>query len=140
MSGRSPPLYCTLTLIAMQGHQTNIVSHIQRIGFQPEKTTSHGGQSRSWSAEKGKEDKRKSLAVPPPTPLHHPHYSFGENNKNRATHLQALRRSRSVSRQHKDSFDSSTMSSMGVATQNLHASVRDEKFPSLVASLISWRV
>ena len=22
MSGRSPPLYCTLTLIAMQGHQT----------------------------------------------------------------------------------------------------------------------
>ena len=24
MSGRSPPLYCTLTLIAMQGHQTDI--------------------------------------------------------------------------------------------------------------------
>ena len=23
MSGRSPPLYCTLTLIAMQGHQKN---------------------------------------------------------------------------------------------------------------------
>ena len=30
-----------------------IVSHIQRIGCQPEKTTLHGGQSRSWSAEQG---------------------------------------------------------------------------------------
>ena len=48
------------------------VSHIQRIGCQPEKTTLHGGQSRSWSAEQGKENKRKSLAAyppPPPTPL-----------------------------------------------------------------------
>ena len=25
-----------------------VVSHIQRIGCQPEKTTLHGGQSRSW--------------------------------------------------------------------------------------------
>ena len=31
-----------------------VVSHIQRIGYQPEKTTLHGGQSRSWSAEQGK--------------------------------------------------------------------------------------
>ena len=47
-----------------------VVSHIQRIGCQPEKTTLHGGQSRSWSAEQGKENKRKSLAgyPPPPTP------------------------------------------------------------------------
>ena len=36
----------TLTLIA--------VSHIQRLGCQPEKITLHGGQSRSWSAEQGK--------------------------------------------------------------------------------------
>ena len=31
MSGRSPPLHCTLTLIAMQGHQTikkNVVQYI----------------------------------------------------------------------------------------------------------------
>ena len=35
-----------------------VVSHIQRIGCQPEKTTLHGGQSRSWSAEQGKENKR----------------------------------------------------------------------------------
>ena len=47
-----------------------VVSHIQRIGCQPEKTTLHGGQSRSWSAEQGKENKRKSLAAyPPPTLL-----------------------------------------------------------------------
>ena len=45
-----------------------VVSHIQRIGCQPEKTTLHGGQSRSWSAEQGKENKRKSLAAYPPAP------------------------------------------------------------------------
>ena len=47
-----------------------VVSHIQRIGCQPEKTTLHGGQSRSWSAEQGKENKRKSLAAYPPPPPH----------------------------------------------------------------------
>ena len=51
---------CTLLLV---------VSHIQRIACQPEKTTLHGGQSRSWSAEQGKK-KKKSLAPPPsPPPL-----------------------------------------------------------------------
>ena len=47
-----------------------VVSHIQRIGCQPEKTTLHGsGQSRSWSAEQGKEkQKRKSGSAPPPPP------------------------------------------------------------------------
>ena len=30
-----------------------VVSHIQRIGCQPEKTIQHGGQSRSWSVEQG---------------------------------------------------------------------------------------
>ena len=54
-----------------------VVSHIQRIGCQPEKTTLHGGQSRSWSAEQGKENKIKSLAAYPPP--HPPHCSFGEN-------------------------------------------------------------
>ena len=44
-----------------------VVSHIQRIGCQPEKTTLHGGQSRSWSAEQGKKKKKKkSGSVPPP--------------------------------------------------------------------------
>ena len=31
----------------------------------PKKTTLHGGQSRSWSAEQRKREKRKSLAAPP---------------------------------------------------------------------------
>ena len=53
-----------------------VVSHIQRIGCQPEKTTLHGGQSRSWSAEQGKENKRKSLAA---YSSHPPHCSLGEN-------------------------------------------------------------
>ena len=44
-------------------------SHIQRIGCQPEKTTLHGGQSRPWSAEQGKENKRSLAAYPPPPPL-----------------------------------------------------------------------
>ena len=48
-----------------------VVSHIQRIGCQPEKTTLHGGQSRSWSAEQGKENKRKSLAAYPLPPTPH---------------------------------------------------------------------
>ena len=50
-----------------------VVSHIQRIGCQPEKLLYiHGDQSRSWSAEQRKEKKRKSLAAytytHPPTP------------------------------------------------------------------------
>ena len=46
-----------------------VVSHIQRIGCQPEKTTLYGGQSRSWSAEQEKENKIRSLApYPPPIP------------------------------------------------------------------------
>ena len=32
----------------------------------PKKTTLHGGQSRSWS-EQGKENKKKSGSIPPPT-------------------------------------------------------------------------
>ena len=46
-----------------------VVSHIQRIGCQPEKNTLHGGQSRSWSAEQEKKKKKKkSGSAPPPLP------------------------------------------------------------------------
>ena len=41
--GLSPT--CTVVVVFV------VVSHIQRIGCQPEKTTLHGGQSRSWSAD-----------------------------------------------------------------------------------------
>ena len=64
-----------------------VVSHIQRTGCQPEKTTLHGGQSRSWSAEQGKKKKKKVWQRPPhPTPR--ARCSFGEKNKkiNHATH------------------------------------------------------
>ena len=73
-----------------------------------------GGQSRSWSAEQGKESKRKKSGSAPPTP----HTARSEKiNKNHVAHLQALRRSRSVSRPYKDYFDSSTRSK-DVASQN----------------------
>ena len=46
-----------------------VVSHIQRIGCQTKKTTLHGGQSHSWSAEQGKKMKnKKSGSAPPPPP------------------------------------------------------------------------
>ena len=45
-----------------------VVSHIQHIGCQPEKTTLHGGQSRSWSAEQGKKEKEKVWQRSPPPP------------------------------------------------------------------------
>ena len=48
-----------------------VVSYIQRIGCQPEKTTLHGGQFQSWSAEEqGKETKRKKMAAYPPSTPH----------------------------------------------------------------------
>ena len=47
-----------------------VVSHIQRIGCQPERTTLHGSESRSRSAEQGKEKKiRKYGSFPPPPPM-----------------------------------------------------------------------
>ena len=46
----------------------------------PKKTTLHGGQSRSWSAEQGKKEKEKVWQrTPPPPPAR---CSFGEKNKN----------------------------------------------------------
>ena len=57
---------CTLSSYAF------VVAHIQRIGCHPEKTTLHGGQSRSWFAEQGKKEKKKesgSAPLPPPALL-----------------------------------------------------------------------
>ena len=41
MSGRSPPLYCTLTLFAMQGHQKNIKNKRLRTKQRLRNTPSH---------------------------------------------------------------------------------------------------
>ena len=51
---------------------------------QPEITTLHGGQSRSWSAEQREENKRVSLAAPPRPPTH-PHAARKKNNTH--THM-----------------------------------------------------
>ena len=102
-----------------------VVSHIQHIGCQPEKTTLHGGQSRSWSAEQGKKRGKKNLAAqpPPPPPPPPPRAARSEKKQKQKNkhathpHAQALRRSRSVSRLYKYSFDSSARP-MGVASQD----------------------
>ena len=55
----------------VRGKNIVVVSHIQRIGCQPEKSILHGGQSRSWSVEQGKDNKIKksgSAPLPPPYP------------------------------------------------------------------------
>ena len=49
-----------------------VISHIQRIGDQPEKNNLHGGQFLSWSAEQEEKNKnRKSGSVPPTPPVMH---------------------------------------------------------------------
>ena len=73
ISGRNPPFYCcTLTLlISVQGHQNHNLSLFLTFSVlvvNSKKNTLHGGQFRSWSAEQGKENKRKRLAAYPPPP------------------------------------------------------------------------
>ena len=46
-----------------------VVSHIQRIGCQPEKNYFTRWQSRSWSAEQGEKEKRKVWQPPLSPPL-----------------------------------------------------------------------
>ena len=50
----------------------------------PKKTTLHGGQSRSWSAE---QRKKKNWQPPPPPPTPHAARLEKKKNKNHATHL-----------------------------------------------------
>ena len=47
----------------------------------PKKTTSHGDQSRSWFANRGKQNKTKSMTAPPPPPSLPARCSFGEKKK-----------------------------------------------------------
>ena len=47
----------------------------------PKKTTLHGGQSRSWSAEQGKKEKEKVWQRTPPPPPPRARCSFGEKKK-----------------------------------------------------------
>ena len=139
MSGRSPPLHCTLPLIAIfvlvanakktllmmrtnlnasrpdlliipqsAGKMSKVVSHIQRIGCQPEKLLYTGDPARGL-LHREKRTKEKSLAAYPPTP------TLLVRSKiyikiTRCIYRRYTRRSRSVSRPHKDPFDSSARS------------------------------
>ena len=124
---RGTRLYAMLLLLFVV-----VVSHIQRIGCQPEKTTLHGGQSRSWSAEQGKDNKRKSLAAyPPPTP----HTARSEKiNKITRRIYRRYAGGRSRVRTRIPSFGSSTRP-MGVASQNSTLPSAIIRFPvSLILS------
>ena len=57
MSNENP--IAVVLVVVKEKSVVAIVSHLQRIGCQPGKTTSHGGQYRLWSAEQGKENKKK---------------------------------------------------------------------------------
>ena len=57
----------------------------------PEKTTLHGGQSRSsWSAEQGEKNKKVPQRPPPPPPP--PHCSFGEKKQQITRRIHMSRR------------------------------------------------
>ena len=93
--------------------QIQVVSRIQRIGCQPEKkllyTMANPARGLLNREKRIRGQKKKSGSIPPPNPRH---CSFVEKFKKmkttRCIYLQALRRSRSVSRPYKDIFGSST--------------------------------
>ena len=58
----------------------------------PKKTTLHGGQSRSWSAEQGKKEKKKSGSAPPPAPR-----ALLVRRKNKNNKIKKNRKSRGAS-------------------------------------------
>ena len=111
----------------------------------PKKTTLHGGQSRSWSAEQGKKKKKSGSALPPLPP---PRARAARSNKKsrdastclgatqvgvtqvvsvRLASVQVLSWPRIVT-SHKDSYDSSARP-MGVASQNSTLSSAIATFP-----------
>ena len=73
------------------------------FGCQPEKTTLHAGQSRSWFAEQGKKEEKKKSGTEPPYP---PRYSFGENTTKNTRRIYMPRRYAGLG-PYKDVFDSS---------------------------------
>ena len=114
---------------------------IQRILVaNPKKTTLHGGQSRSWSAEQGKEKKKKkSLAARPPPP---PTLLVRRKQKKIT---RRIRMSRRYAGWRCASLGPSRVRTRIPTTRrlgqwvSLRKTVCDSNFPSLVASLFSWR-
>ena len=96
------------------------------------KTTLHCGQSRSWSAEQGKEGKREGLAAHPLTPP--PQFpTLLVRSKTIKNHVTIYPDATQVSVRLapvQDSFDSSTINRpMGVASQNSVLSCAITTFP-----------
>ena len=116
-----------------------VVSHIQRIGCQPQKTTSHGSQSRSWFAEQGKENKRKCLAADPPQPPTLLVRRKKQTNKQNVMHLHAWRCAGLCPSGVRTRIPSTRRLGQWVSFAKIYSSVFDNKFPSLFASLSSWR-
>ena len=94
-----------------------VVSHIQRISCQPEKTTLHGGQSRcSWSAEQGNKEKRKkSGSAPPPRAR----AARSEKNKNKKITLRIHMSRRYESRRYAGGLDPSRVRTRIPTTRQL---------------------
>ena len=116
----------------------------------PKKTTLHGRQSRSWSAEQGKKEKiwqRLSPPPPPPPPPARAAQSEKINLKKKITRRIHIYR-RYASRRYAGGLGPSRILTRIPTTHQpgqwcrfakLYASVCDCNFPSLVASLFSWR-
>ena len=102
--------------------------------------TLHGGQSRSWSAEQGKENKRKSLAAYPHPPTPHTARSEKINEITRRIYRRYAGLGRSRVRTRIPSARRLLIGQWMWFRKILHSPpVCDNKFPSLVASLFSWR-
>ena len=109
-----------------------VISHIKRIGYQPEKLLYTMANPARDLLNREKRTKKKSGRTPPHTHTHthtHTQCSFGEKYiKDHATHLQALCKSRSVSRPYRDSFGSSTRSK-DVGSRNVTLPCAITRFP-----------
>ena len=109
LSGRNPPSYCTLTLIAMQV----LFLTFSVLVANPKKLLYTVANPARGLLNREKSTKKKSGSIPAPNP----HTARSEKINKITRRIQALRRSWSVSRPYVDTFGSSTRP-MGVASQN----------------------
>ena len=129
-----------------------VVSHIQRIGCQPKKTTLRGGQSRSWSAERGKKRRKKVWqrlhppSLPPPPSLRAARSEKKKKKKKTRDASSCLGATQvgvmqvvSVRLASVQGFLRLVSWANGCRFAKFYASVCNCSFPSLVASLFSWR-
>ena len=116
----------------------DVVSHIQCIGCQHRTTPLPGGQSRSWSTDQRKKENIKNLAAHPPHPP--PRCSFGKNKLKITPRIYMPRRYAGLGRL---ASAQGFLRLVGWANwyrfARFYASVCDDNFTSLSASLHFWR-